>query len=179
MYNYPLSIGMDLALSINNSICNKISNFRSSCRIEEIQESSSEIEFIFFGKYNHAFCKLEVHTSQITDTTFVIEVFAESTHDDSDKVDFTNFRVDEILEKYKELSPVVTESIIHHPNDLQGETRGARRNITIRFRTCYESYESDEEDSYVFDFNLEEITKKSEPYIQALYEIQNQMNPKR
>ena len=176
MYNYPLSIGMDLALSINNSICNKIPHFRSSGNIKEIQESYSELEFLFFGKYDHAFCKLEVYTSQITDTTFSIEVFAESTHDDFAKVDFSNFRVDEILKKYKELIPVITESLIHHPNDLQGETRDAKRNVTIRFGICHESYESDED--YAFDFNLDEITKKSELHIQALYEIQNQLNPK-
>ena len=177
MYNYRLGVGLDLGLRINNLMCNKMPNFRSTANIDDIDEETSELHFIFFGNYNHSFCKLEIHTNEVIQGKFGIEVFAESEYTDFDQVDFDNFRIDKVLEKYHHLVPIITESVIHHPNDLQGITRAAERKIKIRFRVFDGNYEANED--YTYDFDLEEISKESEPYIQALYEIQNELKPNR
>ena len=171
MFNYSLTMNLSICLKIYASIVQKIPYIDGRISPEDIS-SNLCITNLFFTKPGNKIpiIRIGVTTTEVPldKFTFSVSVIGRVDETESKNVPFASIDIDQIIEDYKYLNPLIKEGISHSISIGHIPTRTASRSLLISYRMFDRMYEEDE---YGYDISEDEIAESVLPYIISLHDI--------
>jgi hypothetical protein len=178
MYNYCLSVNLDICLKIYTKVIQKNPNIDARISPDGISSDMSIVN-LFFTKPRSKIpiIRINVTTSdiQLDKHTFSISIIGTLDETESESVPFTEVQIDRIIKDYKHLNPLIKEGISHSIRAGCNPNRTASRSLLVKYRMFDEMYE--EEENYGYDINEDEIAQSVLPYIISMEDIYSRIYP--
>jgi hypothetical protein len=177
MYNYCLSVNLDICLKIYTRMIQKIPNIDGRISPDGISSDTSIVN-LFFTKPGSKIpiIRTNVTTSeiQLEKCTFSVSIIGTLDETESESVPFAEVEVERIIKDYKHLNPLIKEGISHSIRAGRNPIRSASRSLAVKYRMFDEMYEEEE---YGFDIDENEIAEAVLPYIISMQDIYSRIYP--
>jgi hypothetical protein len=111
---------------------------------------------------------------QLDKFTFSISIIGTVDETESKNVPFGPVDIDQIIEDYRYLNPLIKEGISHNISFSPIPTRNASRFLLINYRMFDRMYEEEE---YGYEINEDEIAESVLPYIVSMHDIYSRIYP--
>jgi hypothetical protein len=170
MYNYNLTVNLDICLKIYTKVVQKISNIKARISPDDISPDTSIVNLFFTKPGNRIpFLKINISTSEVQLDKYHFSVSIIGTLDETENQDvhFVDFLIDGIISDYKHLHPYIKEGIVHTVS--KDVNRIASRSLEIKYRMFDRIYEEDED--YGYGIDEDEIAETVLPYIISMQDI--------
>jgi hypothetical protein len=177
MYNYCLSVNLDICLKIYTKVIQKIPNIDARISPDGISSDTSIVN-LFFTKPGSKipFIRINVTTAEVQLDKYIFNVSIIGTLDETESagVPFAEIQVDRIIKDYKHLNPLIKEGISHSIRAECNPNRTASRSLVVKYRMFDEMYEDED---YGFDIDEDEIAESVLPYIISMQDIYSRLYP--
>lgn len=171
MFNYSLTVNLSICLKIYAGIIQKISNIDGRISPDDIS-SESCITNLFVTKPGSKIpiIRINVTTSevQLDKFTFCISIIGTVDETESENASFGLVDIEQMIEDYKYLNPLIKEGISHSIRFGPIPTRTASRFLFASYRMFDKMYEEEE---YGYDLVEDKIAQSVLPYIISLHDI--------
>jgi len=177
MYNYCLSVNLDICLKIYTKVLQKIPNIDGRISPDGISSDTSIVN-LFFTKPGSKIpiIRINVTTAEVLldKYTFSVSIIGTLDETESASVPFDDIQVDRLFKDYTHLNPLVKEGISHSFGGGCNPNRTASRSLVVKYRMFDEMYEDDD---YGYDINEDEIAESVLPYIISMQDIYSRIYP--
>jgi hypothetical protein len=172
MFNYSLNVNLDICLKIYSKVIKKIPNIDGRISPDDISPDAS-ITNLFFTKPGSKIpiIRISVTTTevQLDKYTFSISILGTVDETETENVPFARIDVNQLMNDYKHLNPLIKEGISHRIKTHSIPNRSASRSLVVSYRMFERMFEEDED--YGYDINENEIAESVLPYIVSMQDI--------
>ncbi|MGI0093089.1 MAG: hypothetical protein ACREA8_03215 [Nitrosotalea sp.] len=172
MSSLAVTVSIELMLKINNLLIRSLPVTNTSVNVNELSQTSGNLELALRRNEAGPFATLYVSVDEVdSSATIIFRIVAELEVSDAfDESKLKHLDIEEMMQKYADLKPAITESVTHKYDDT-GDKNGRRasRSLRITFNVFDKYFEYNEETG--FDYNTDEIAAQSVQYVKALYDI--------
>lgn len=172
MHSLAIAVSVELMLKINNLLIRSLPVTNTSVNVNELSQTSGNLELALRRNEAGPFATLHVNVDEVdSSATIVFMIVAElEVSDVFDESKLKHLNIEEMMQRYADLKPAITESITHKYDDTDNKNgRRASRSLRITFKVFDKYFEYDGETG--FDYNIDEIAAQSVQYVKALYDI--------
>lgn len=172
MPSLAVTVSIELMLKINNLLIRSLPVTNTSVNVNELSQTSGKLELALHRNETGPFATLYVSVDEVdASATVVFMIVAELEISDAfDESKLKHIDIEEMMQKYADLKPAITESVTHKYDDTNDKSeRRADRSLRITFNVFDKYFEYDVETG--FDYNTDKIAAQSMQYVKALYDI--------
>ena len=179
MYNYNLSVNLDICLKIYANVIQKIPSLDGRISPDDISSDTSIVN-LFFTKPGSKIPIIRINVTtaevQLDKYTFSVSILGTIDETESASIPFAEVQVDKLIKDYQHLNPLIKEGISHSIRAGCNPNRTASRSLVVKYRMFDEMYEDED---YGYDINENEIAESVLPYIISMQDIYSRIYPAR